>query len=195
MSTPETSTKASSPRSLATSASPELPTPATHRRTGKIARLPRKDRDLLNLMLRDGIPYAKIVRKLADHGHSINEDQLSRWFSGGYQEWVQEQAWLDEMRARLDFANEILTQPNADRIDAASLRIAVTQMYSLLLSFDPLTLKNQLSTQPSAYSRLLSTLCKITDSLVRSERRRVSGHPLFSGPLFPVAPEPPSSAS
>ncbi len=191
MSTPEKSPTVPPPDSAATSASAQQPTPAIHRRTGKIARLPRKDRDLLNLMLRDGIPYAKIVRKLGDHGHTINEDQLSRWHTGGYQEWVQEQAWLDEMRARLDFANEILNQPNANRIDAASLRIAVTQMYSLLLSFDPLTLKNQLSTQPGAYSRLLSTLCKITDSLIRSERHRVTNRPLLGESLFPVSSELP----
>ncbi len=44
----------------------------------------------------------------------------------------------------------------------------------LPLSFDPLSLKTQLSTQTGAYSRILGSLCKLTDSLMRSERHRAS---------------------
>ncbi len=153
--------------------------PHTRRRTGKIARLSREHRELINLMLRDGTSYSKIIRKLAERGHNLDKDNLSRWYAGGYQDWVQEQAWLEEMRARLDFAKEVVNQPNAKLIDEASLRIAVTQMYNLLLAFDPLSLKNQLSTQPTAYSRILGSLCKLTDSLARSERHRAVNRPLF----------------
>ena len=161
------------------------PKPATRRRRGKIARLPLKLRELINLMLRDGVPYAKISHKLAEHGHTLDKDNLSRWHTGGYQDWVQEQAWLDEMRARLEFATEVVNQPNANRLDTASLRIAVTRMYGLLLSFDPATLTSQLASQPTAYSRILSSLCKLNDSIIRSERHRFNSTPLFGdSPLF-----------
>jgi hypothetical protein len=150
-------------------------------------------------MLRDGSSYAKIVEKLADRGHNLDKDNLSRWYAGGYQDWVQEQAWLEEMRVRLDFAKDIVNQPNANLIDEASLRIAVTQMYNLLLSFDPLSLKTQLSTQPTAYSRILGALCKITDSLARSERHRVGtrtpfGHTGLLAALHPTQAPPPTRA-
>jgi hypothetical protein len=141
-------------------------------------------------MLRDGTPYSKIIQKLAERGHNLDKDHISRW--NGYQDWVQEQAWLEEMRARLDFANEVVNQPNANLIDEASLRIAVTQMYNLLLAFDPLSLKNQLSTHPTAYSRILGSLCKITDSLARSERHRAGTRSPF-GDIWPAgsaAPHP-----
>jgi hypothetical protein len=37
-------------------------------RNGKIARLPFIERDMVNRMLRDHIPYEKIVGALAEHG-------------------------------------------------------------------------------------------------------------------------------
>jgi hypothetical protein len=143
-------------------------------------------------MLRDGIPYSKIIQKFADRGHNLDKDHISRWCAGGYQDWVQEQAWLEEMRARLDFANQVVNQPNANLIDEASLRIAVTQMYNLLLAFDPLSLKTQLSTHPTAYSRILGSLCKITDSLARSDRHRAGTRTPF-GDAGLLAALPPSS--
>jgi hypothetical protein len=173
--------------------------PPSRRRTGKIARLPREHRELINLMLRDGTSYSKIIQKLAERGHTLDKDHISRWNAGGYQDWVQEQAWLEEMRARLDFAKQVVNQPNANLIDEASLRIAVTQMYNLLLAFDPLSLKTQLSTQPTAYSRILGSLCKITDSLARSERHRSGNRPLFGDTdllaALPSTPIPPTTPS
>ena len=143
-------------------------------------------------MLRDGTSYPKIIQKLADRGHKLDKDNLSRWYAGGYQDWLQEQAWLEEMRARRDFAKEVVNQPSANLIDEASLRIAVTQMYNLLLSFDPLSLKTQLSTHPTAYSRILGSLCKITDSLARSERHRAGTRTPFGdiGLLAALHPTP-----
>jgi hypothetical protein len=68
----------------------------------------------------------------------------------------------------------------------------VTQMYNLLLAFDPLSLKNQLSTHPTAYSRILGSLCKITDSLARSERHRAGARSPFGdiGLLAALHPTP-----
>lgn len=174
---------------------PSIP---SRRRTGKIARLPHEHRELINHMLRDGAPYPKIIQKLADHGYKLDKHNLSRWYGGGHQDWVEEQAWLEEMRVRLDFAREVVNQPNANLLDEASLRIAVTQMYNLLLAFDPLSLKNQLATQPTAYSRILGSLCKLTSSLTRSELRRVGARPFVGNPEPVAAPQsasPPSATT
>ena len=39
-------------------------------------------RQLLNMMIRDGAPYTLIYKKLADSGHKISVDNLSRCHSG-----------------------------------------------------------------------------------------------------------------
>jgi hypothetical protein len=145
---------------------------ANHRRNGKVARLPKELRELVNVMLADGAPYPLIIQKLADQGHTLKPDNLSRWHAGGYQDWLKEQSWLEAMRARLDFAADIVQHPNGDLIEAASLRIAIIQMYRLLAGFDPVVLEPKISQQPSAYVRILTVLCKLTDGAVKLERHR-----------------------
>lgn len=159
------------PPNRATSTDVKKPNPA--RRTGKIARLPCKIRDELNCMLSDGTPYSVIAEKLAANGHHLNESNISRWFSGGHQDWLKEQAFLDEMRTRLDFASELLNKPNSQLLDQASLRIAVLRLSSLLADFDPALLKPKLADNPATYPRLLNSLCKLTQCNLSFERHRL----------------------
>ena len=140
------------------------------RRTGKIARLPEKLRDHVNRMLLDGKPYSAIAKKLAERGHDLNADNLSRWHAGGYQDWLQDRTRLEQMRLRLDFASHIVQQKNGAGLDAAGLRIAVSQMYTLLSDFDPVVLKDQIATQPGAYSRILNALCNLIQSRIKCQR-------------------------
>ena len=146
--------------------------PILHRRNGKIARLPLPAREALNLMLRDGATYGAIIRKLAEQGHALNHDNLSRWHAGGYQDWLNEQSCLEEMRFKMDFASQVIGQRNADRLTEASLRIAASRMYNLLLNFDPAVLKPALATSPGLYPRLLNSLCKLTDGALKHQRCR-----------------------
>jgi hypothetical protein len=167
-------------------ASPALPNPGpsprtpppTHnpsRRNGKIARLPRETRELINAMLSDGVPYPKIIRTLAEKGgHRLSAANLSRWFSGGYQDWLKEQTCLEEMRTRLDFAAELVNDKNGQTLDQASIRIAIMRLYNLLTDFDPAVLKSKISDQPGCYARILNALCKLADGDLKFERYRAA---------------------
>jgi hypothetical protein len=154
----------------------QQPKHSNHRRTGKIARLSQEQRHLINTMLQDGVPYAKIIHSLNRSDKppplgSISIDNLSRWKAGGYQDWLREQAWLEEMRLRLDFQN-IAQQENGALLDAASLRIAVVRMYTLLTQFDPSVLTDKIANEPSTYPRILNALCKLTQTAVHLDRHR-----------------------
>lgn len=142
------------------------------RRHCKIARLPADMRDLLNGMLRDGAPYSLIIKTLRQRGHKISQACLSRWQADGFQDWLRDQTWLQEMRARLDFASAIVNQPNAELLDQASLRIAVTRMFTLLTAFDPATLQPKLAESPGAYVRVLNALCNLTETALKLQRTR-----------------------
>src|SRR5262245_24800129 len=61
------------------------------RRNGKIAHLPKAQRDLINNGLDDGVKYENICRSLADQGVSLSPKNISDWYKGGYQ---------DELKAR-----------------------------------------------------------------------------------------------
>jgi hypothetical protein len=148
------------------------PTPPARRRTGTVARLPSRVREKLNLMLRDGLPYAAIIERLGEHGKCLNPDILSRWHAGGFQDWLRERAWLEEMRVRLDFASDIVSSKNVDLLNEAGLRIALAQMYNLLTTFDPASLSEKMQLQPAVYPRVLNALCKLADGALKYERHR-----------------------
>jgi hypothetical protein len=81
-----------------------------NRRTGKIARLPKELRDVVNLMLRDGATYQQVIEKLKDHGHELNAENISNWFEGGFCDWEREQKRIEEMRARSQMALEMVKE-------------------------------------------------------------------------------------
>jgi hypothetical protein len=79
-------------------------TPFTGSRTGKIARLPRTVRDELNLRLDDGVSGRHIVawlnalpevRAMLERefaGRPVNEQNISAWKRGGFQNWLRMEA-------------------------------------------------------------------------------------------------------
>jgi hypothetical protein len=150
----------------------KTPNAITRRRRGKVARLPDKLRQVVNVMLRDGVPYSQIIEKLSKRGHRLQYHNLSRWFTGGYQEWLQGQAGLDEIRLKLDFASNLLRLDDTDVFNEATLRVAVARLYNLVLDFDPTVLKQALPNAPGAYSRILNSLCKLTEGALKLERHR-----------------------
>src|ERR1051325_2622652 len=61
-------------------------------RNGKIARLPKLERDLVNKLLHNHVPYSKIVWALEERGITVTERNISNWRTrGGYKEWCAEQ--------------------------------------------------------------------------------------------------------
>jgi hypothetical protein len=54
------------------------------RRNGKVASLPKPQRDLVNRMLEDGVAYKEIVAALAQLGHTVSSRNISNWYQGGY---------------------------------------------------------------------------------------------------------------
>lgn len=143
----------------------------SNRRTGKIARLPKELRDVVNLMLQDGAPYAAIIEKLADHGHAdINEQNVTNWKDGGYQDWCNEQSRLDDMRAKREFALEIVAQNDGSKLHEATLHLAASQLYEALTEFDLGRLKQLLADAPENYAAIVNSLAKLSKQALDIER-------------------------
>lgn len=139
-------------------------------RTGKIARLPKNFRDIVNLMLRDGATYTQIRSKLGEHGADLNDQNIQAWREGGYVDWLNEQERLDDMKAKREFALEVVKQNEGSQIHEAGLQIAATQIYELLSDFDVTTLKEKLAESPENYSRVVNAMAKLSDSGLKYER-------------------------
>ena len=88
-------------------------------RTGKIARLPKAIREDLNFRLQDGEPGVQIVQWLNDDpgvarilrlhfdGRPVNEQNLSEWKQGGYQDWLRHQEACELVEDLADQAEDL----------------------------------------------------------------------------------------
>src|SRR5215469_12144897 len=88
-------------------------------RQGKIARLPKKIRNQLNLRLQDGEPgkqLAEWLNELAETkemlaelfgGRPINEQNLSEWKQGGYQDWLRDEETRERVQRLAERAQDL----------------------------------------------------------------------------------------
>jgi hypothetical protein len=144
-----------------------------NRRTGKIARLRKDLRDQVNTMLRDGAPYAQIIRYLAQNGaDEINDQNLTNWKDGGYQDWLKEQERLADLQAKREFAFEIVKQNEGSKIHEASLQLAASQLYEVISDYDLTSLKELLADKPANYAKVVNALAKLSSSALDIEKYR-----------------------
>src|SRR5262249_50394297 len=141
-------------------------------RTGDVARLPYELRTELNKMIRDGVPYADIIQKLGAPVAHLNTDHLYRWKFGGYEDWLKDQARLDDMGRKRELAMQIVRDNEGGAFQQAGLHLAASQIYEALEAFDPDELKALLRLDPQVYPRLVQALFKLSDGNLKYDRYR-----------------------
>ena len=94
-----------------------------HPRNGKVARLPEPTRNLINVMLEDGLPYRAILDKLQHTGclpYPVSEMNISNWFHGGYRDWLDTKSRIAAGPApQFDVTTPFSSQIDALRVAAA----------------------------------------------------------------------------
>jgi hypothetical protein len=118
-------------------------------RRGKIARLPHAVRAELNQRLRDGavgtellawlnaLPEVQTVLREQFDGRPVNDQNLSDWRHGGYEEWLAKSADYEEARKTTEHAQYICSALGLDPSDALS--VIVTGHLVRLLNGDAST--------------------------------------------------------
>jgi hypothetical protein len=141
-------------------------------RKGKIARLPREQRDEFNLMLADNRPYAEIIEKFRTILPDLNEMNISRWRKTSFKEWLQHNDWLDQLTIKWEMARDIVSQDKAVNIHEANLHILATQMYDRLLGCDINSLPEALKKNPENFIRMVNTLSRMAQQALNFQRYR-----------------------
>src|SRR4051794_11128569 len=99
------------------------------RRKGNVARLPKAVRDKINVMIQDGVPYAAIIKQLGDDGKGLCNSNLTRWKDGGYQDWLLEQTWLADTRAKQESAADVSSDFDGTQVNHAALQLGSLHIF------------------------------------------------------------------
>ena len=146
-----------------------------HGGKGKVARLPRAIRDQVNNMLRDGVSYPEIRRKLLDMGHSefedISDKNICNWKAAGYRHWLHEQEWREDMQQTRAEALEFIGADEA-KLEQVTLKSASMRLYQIFKQFNAVDFSASLQKNPEAYTRLFSALPRITREALRYQKYR-----------------------
>lgn len=141
----------------------QAPLSGCRRRNGSVARLPDCQRNLVNTMMRDGVPYAAIIQKLAESGFKLGKSNLSRWYQGGHQDWLKEQLWLEEMKGRLEFVTSLLDRKDAPSLTRAGLHLASSHFLGVLMRLDPTPPKTGHPDDAVNLIRITNSLCRLSE--------------------------------
>ena len=139
-------------------------------RNGKIARLPKPQRDLVNRMLQNNIHQQKIVGALDEIGITITQRNVSNWKTrGGYKEWCREENHAVQTRLLQDHLTEFLRKDDASEVPEVGLQLAATQLSEFLLTPEA---RQQLAAAPEKYGRMIATLCRLTGQIHALQKYR-----------------------
>src|SRR6266446_3318986 len=144
------------------------------RRNGKVARLPVELRDQINRLLDDGVPYKTIIEKLGDAGKHLNEDNLTNWRHGGFQDYIRAQAINERARAQIEVAADLVrdtpAQLQSPRIREAVNQIALLSYFDTLLEHGDHIAGESLKKNPAKMITLINSMCNLTNSARQFEK-------------------------
>jgi hypothetical protein len=150
--------------------------PSTDRRNGKIARLPKATRDMINHMLDDGLPYPVIIDELGQFGEGLNAQNLTNWKNGGYQDYLKIQEMIDRTKAQAEVAAEILRE--TEGMDSSTLMeacrvIAAVQVMKGLMENGDESLKKILLDKPNGYISILNVICNLAKTGLKIDKSKL----------------------
>ena len=140
------------------------------RRRGRIARLPQNARDLVNRMLRNGVPYKNIVGALSELGFTVLERNISSWATGGHKDWCLEQDLVLQNRLDQDHLIDHLRRDDASELPEVGLQAAATRLSQILLQKTVATA--DIESNLESYERMVGLLCRLNRELGPLQQQR-----------------------
>ena len=141
----------------------------------KIARLPKPTRDMLNLMLDDGLPYHVIIEELGETAQGLNPQSLAKWVQSGYEEYLKERTMIEAVKTQAEYAADLLRElggVDASVVHRACMIVASLQMFKAIRKYGNDALKDMLRANPGSYLNILNTLCKMVQPTIDLENHR-----------------------
>ena len=145
--------------------------------TAKIERLPKPTRDMINLMLEDGLPYRVIIDELADAGRGLTPASLAQWLKSGYEDYLKNREKIDGAKTQAEFAADLLRELgdiDVSTIHRACLMLASLQIFNAIDEYGDEALRKMLHIRPTSYLTMLNTLCNTIQPTFDLENHRIA---------------------
>jgi hypothetical protein len=137
------------------------------RRNGKVARLPGVLREQINHMIDDGLPYKTIIKNLGPAGEHLNEDSLSNWRLGGYQDYLKLQAISERARIQTEAAVDLAREtghPDKAQLEEVCSQIALLQYLEALKQHGDTLARETLKKNPAKMLTLINACCNVSNT-------------------------------
>jgi hypothetical protein len=139
-------------------------------RNGKIARLTKDLREMVNRLLRNNAPYSRIVKALKSYEIVVTERNISNWkVCGGYREWCLAEEHAIELRLHQDNLVNLLRKDSASHVPEVGLQVAATRLSEFFLTPEAAQL---LASNPDEYHRRAATLARLTAEIHKLQKYR-----------------------
>lgn len=142
-------------------------------RTGKIARLAKPVRDQVNHWLDDGASAPAVIEKLAALGHTgLNEQNISNWRQGGYEDWLEDRARMEAIKIRAEASIEYvkMVQESGSSLEEANALMLASQINELLQSIELTTIKELLTDDPRKFFDLVNAVTSQSNERTKREK-------------------------
>jgi len=143
-----------------------------YRGNGFVARLPKTMRDQLNQMMLDGLSYPEIIKRLGDPASHLKPDHLSEWKKRGHKDWLVQQDWLAERRARRESAADLIQDCDATQVNQGALHLGTLYIFDALRDLRAGSLDNKLGGDSAAFARLLNALSRASRETLQLQKYR-----------------------
>src|SRR5712671_3340032 len=121
----------------------------------KIAQLPGHQRMLINRLLDDDKTYEEIVEEMAKLGVQLNTDNISKWYTGPYQEYLAALDWQDELHQLRDHAFSFGQEEGNVRFQEGLVQIGLTQIFRAIK-------EDRFKDDPANALRLFNSLARLS---------------------------------
>ncbi len=152
--------------------------PQNTRRNGKIARLPKPARDLVNRMLDDGLPARVIIDELGQAGEGLNPQNITNWVQGGYQDYLKAQEDFQRAKTQVEAAFELLKESpdlSSRSVRQATDLVAALQLFQVIRDYGEEALQQMFQTSPAKYLPVVNTLCRMSNLELRRGKQNLAG--------------------
>ena len=140
------------------------------RRRGRIAMLPKLQRDMVNRMIWNGVPYKNIVLALDELDFQVTERNISNWATGGYIEWQFQQDLVTQSRLDQDDLLDRLRRDDASELPEVGLQAAATRISQILV--EKTATGQNIEANLGTFSQMVDVLCRLNREIGLLQKQR-----------------------